>query len=287
MNPEVHASFEPSTGTLSYVVWDQTSRDALVIDPLLNYDPVASKTSTESVALLADFIRLHGLRVHYVLETHAHADHLSGAREVRRLFPFARTAIGARIIEVQRAFMPIFNFGDEFPTDGSQFDRLISDGDRLQAGQLTVQALSVPGHTPACMAYLIGDALFTGDSLFMPDYGVGRCDFPGGNAGALYDSIQMKLYGLPDRTRVFVGHDYRPGGRELRYESTIGAQKRGNVQLHGTTERQAFIEFRERRDQVLPAPRLMFQSVQFNLNGGVAPAPESNGVSYLKIPLRS
>lgn len=284
---EIQAFFDEDTGTLSYVIFAPQSRDAVVIDPYLDYDPVASKIGTESIDRCAHFIRRHELHLHYVLETHAHADHLTGAQELARMFPGSHIAIGARIVEVQETFKPVFNFGETFATDGHQFDLLLTEGQVLQAGTLSVRCLAIPGHTPACTAYLISDALFTGDSLFMPDYGVGRCDFPGGSAEDLYDSIQSKLYLLPDETRVFVGHDYRPGGRELRYQSTIGEEKDRNIHLPRNLDRDAFVEFRRHRDRSLPAPRLMFQSLQFNLNGGVPPAPDNNGVSYLKIPLRS
>lgn len=288
LKPSIQAWFEPVTGALSYIAWDAESGDAVIVDPILDYDPIASRIGTGALSELTDFIHVHRLRPRYVLETHAHADHLSGSRELQQRLPAAAppTAIGAGIVQVQKAFQAVFNFGEEFATDGRQFDLLLDDEQGLHAGSLNIRTLSVPGHTPACMAYLIGDALFTGDSLFMPDYGVGRCDFPGGSAAMLYDSIQGKLYSLPDHTRVFVGHDYRPGGRELRYESTIGEEKAANVQLNRRTRKQDFIDFRERRDQSLPAPRLMYQSVQFNLNGGQPPAPESNGTSYFKIPLR-
>lgn len=272
---EVRAFFDEDTGTLSYVIFAIESRDAVVIDPLLDYDPVASRIGTESVDRFADFIRRHELRLHYLLETHAHADHLTGARELSRRFPGSRTAISARIVEVQKAFKPVFNFGAAFRTDGSQFNLLLTDGQMLQAGTLSVKCLAVPGHTPACIAYLVGNALFTGDSLFMPDYGVGRCDFPGGSANDLYDSIQTKLYVLPDETKIFVGHDYRPGGRELRYQSTIREEKAQNIHLPQNRDRDAFVEFRDHRDRGLCAPRLMLQSLQFNLNGGMPPRPST------------
>ncbi len=271
MKPSVQAFFDAPTGTLSYVVWEPEAGDAVVIDPILDYDAVAKTTSTHSVSELTGFIRTHGLLPHYVLETHAHADHLTGAREIQHHFPDVRIAIGARIVEVQRTFKTFFNFGDTFQADGRQFDLLLEDGQRLDAGGLTLRVLGVPGHTPACIAYLIGDAVFTGDSLFMPDYGVGRCDFPGGSAEALYESVTSRLYTLPDSTRVFVGHDYAPGGRETRYESTIGEEKRNNIQLSSTTGKLEFVDFRNARDATLPAPRLIYPSVPFNINGGEMP----------------
>lgn len=278
MKPSVQAFFDVPTGTLSYVVWNPESGDAVVIDPILDYEPVAKTTGIHAVSELTGFIRSHGLLPHYVLETHAHADHLTGAREIQNHFPRVRIAIGARIVEVQRAFKTLLKLGSAFRTDGRQFDLLLEDGQHLDAGGLGIRALGVPGHTPACMAYLIGDAVFTGDSLFMPDYGVGRCDFPGGSAEALYDSVTSRLYTLPESTRVLVGHDYAPGGREMRYESTIGEEKRNNIQLSGTTGKPEFVDFRKARDATLPAPRLIYPSVPFNINGGEMPDAGTPGL---------
>jgi glyoxylase-like metal-dependent hydrolase (beta-lactamase superfamily II) len=211
--------YDPRTFTLTYVVFDPDTRDAVVLDPVLDYDPAAGTTWTESVDRVTAYVRERGLRVHYVLETHAHADHLSGSQLLRRRFE-ARVAIGERIREVQATFQVLFDLSASFATDGSQFDRLLADGERVTAGSVTVEVLATPGHTPACVSYRIGDAVFTGDALFTEDYGTGRCDFPRGSAAALYDSIQ-RLYALPDETRVFVGHDYQPGGRAVRWETTI------------------------------------------------------------------
>jgi glyoxylase-like metal-dependent hydrolase (beta-lactamase superfamily II) len=281
--PEVKAFFDPRTSTLTYVVWDATTRDAVVIDPVLDYDALSSSTWTESVDQVARFVREHALRLHYVLETHAHADHLSGSQLLRRRFE-TKVLIGERIREVQQTFKRIFDLDAGFPTDGSQFDRLVADGETLYAGSLAVGVIATPGHTPACVTYRIGDAIFSGDLLFMEDYGTGRCDFPRGSAEAMYDSVH-KLYDLPDDTRVFVAHDYQPGGRDVRWQTTIGTSKRSNVQLNERTTREEFVDFRHRRDAGLPAPKLLFQSVQVNIDAGRLPAQHANGVRYLTLPL--
>ena len=280
----VEPFYDPATFTLTYVVHDEATGDAVVIDPVLEYDPLGSRTSTDAVEHVAQYLRQRGLRLHYVLETHAHADHLSGSQYLRRRFE-AKIAIGARITEVQRTFKSVFDLPDTFPTDGSQFDRLIDDGEVLEAGSLRIEAIATPGHTPACLSYKIGDAVFTGDALFIEDYGTGRCDFPLGDAEVLYRSIHERLYALPDDTRVFVGHDYQPGGRPLRYETTIGREKAENVQLDAETQREAFVSFRRERDASLAAPRLLYPSVQVNIDAGKLPSPHGNGVRYLQIPL--
>lgn len=280
----IHSLFDPTTYTLTYVAFDPDSRDAVVIDPVLDYDPLASRTQLHSVEKVAAFLREHGLTLRYVLETHAHADHLSGAQHLKRLFG-AGVVIGARITEVQTTFKHLFDLPESFATDGSQFDLLLADGQRLKAGTLSVEAIATPGHTPACLTYKIGDALFTGDALFIEDYGTGRCDFPRGSAEDLYESVHERLYCLPEETRVFVGHDYMPSGRPLRYETTIGASKRHNVQLRKETTREEFVAFRKRRDETLTQPRLLFPSVQVNVDAGRLPLPHPNGIRYLRIPL--
>jgi glyoxylase-like metal-dependent hydrolase (beta-lactamase superfamily II) len=275
--------FDEPTATLSYVVWDEDARVAVLIDSLLDFDPKSGRTCTRSCEAVARFLDERRLSLPLVLDTHAHADHLTGMPFFRERYG-ARTGIGAEIRQVQAIFRRIFNLGDAFPVDGSQFDVLLREGDVLAAGPLRVEAIHTPGHTPACMSYRIGDALFVGDGLFMPDYGTARCDFPGGSAEALYDSIQ-RLYTLPEATRVFTCHDYRPGGRPLRFESTIGEQKRTNVQLSHATTPAAFIELRKTRDAGLEMPTLILPSIQVNIRAGRLPEPESNGISYLKIPL--
>lgn len=278
--------FDKNTWTLTYVVWDESTKDAVVIDPVLDYDPAASKVWEESAKAVAEFVRGKNLKLHYILETHAHADHLSGSQVLKREFPNAKIAIGARIKDVQKVFKGVFNLGEEFKCDGSQFDKLLDDNEALKAGSLEIRTIYTPGHTPACASYLIDDAVFTGDALFMPDYGTGRCDFPAGSADDLYKSVHDRLYALPDTTKVYTGHDYLPNGRELRFVSTIGESKTKNIQLKANTTREEFVRFRTERDRTLAAPRLLLPSVQVNIDAGRLPAPESNGQRYLKIPVR-
>ena len=279
---DVQTFYDPNTFTLTYVVSDPASKDAVVIDPVLDYDPLAVSVSTVSIDAVSAYIEKQGLNLKAVLETHAHADHLSGAPNLKKRFG-APVGIGEHIKAVQEVFKGVFN--SDCATDGSQFDFLLGDGQTYEAGTLKVKALHTPGHTPACMSYLIEDAVFTGDALFMPDFGVGRCDFPKGSAEQLYDAITTKLYTLPDTTRVFVGHDYQPGGRDLAYESTIAEEKAKNVQLPASRSKAEFVRFRTERDATLNPPKLIFQSVQVNVNGGQLPEPESNGRRYLKLPV--
>lgn len=281
---EIQSFFDNRTWTVTYVVFDPSTRDAVIIDPVLDYEPQASKVWTESVDAVVRFCQGRDLNVRWILETHAHADHLSGSVQLRHHFPQARLAIGERITDVQKMFKNIFDLPAEFPTDGSQFDRLLRDGEHLEAGSLVVEVINTPGHTPACVSFKIEDALFTGDALFMPDMGTGRCDFPGGNAEALYESIQ-RLYRLPEETRVFVGHDYGPGGRDMAWETTIAAEKAGNVHVKADTDQATFVEFRRRRDATLEAPRLLFQSVQVNVDAGRLPEAHPNSIRYLRIPI--
>jgi glyoxylase-like metal-dependent hydrolase (beta-lactamase superfamily II) len=275
--------YDPRTSTLTYVVFDEATRDAVAIDPVLDYDPATGTTWTESFDRAASYIEHERLRLHFVLETHAHADHLSSSQLFRRRFD-AKLAIGERIREVQTTFQPIFDLPPSVALDGSQFDRLLRDGEILRAGTLEIEVIATPGHTPACVTYKIEDAVFTGDALFTEDYGTGRCDFPRGSAAALYDSIQ-RLYALPDGTRVFVGHDYQPGGRAVRWETTIGASKANNPQLSARTTKAEFVALREARDAQLAAPRLLLPSVQVNLDAGRLPASHANGNRYLVMPL--
>lgn len=281
---KIETFFDPTTFTLTYVVFDPQTRDAVVIDPVLDYDVLASRTSTESLARVESFIDANALTVHYVLETHAHADHLSGSQHLKERF-HARVAIGAAIRDVQKVFAGVFDLGSDFATDGSQFDRLLADGESLEAGALRIRVIATPGHTPACVTYAIEDAVFTGDALFIEDYGTGRCDFPSGSADALYTSVHERLYSLPDATRVFVGHDYQPLGRALRFETTIGASKEANIQLRAGTSRQDFVKRRNERDARLTPPRLLFPSVQVNIDAGRLPKPHANGRRYLVIPI--
>jgi glyoxylase-like metal-dependent hydrolase (beta-lactamase superfamily II) len=288
MNPEeimkIESFYDERTSTLTYAVFDPDTDDAVVIDPVLDYDPAASKTWTESADAVVEFVRGHDLNLRYVLETHAHADHLSGSSIVQDAFPEAKLGVGERITKVQDVFKKVFDLPEDFPTDGRQFDVLLGEERPLEAGSLTVETIFTPGHTPACATYKIDDAIFTGDALLMPDIGTGRCDFPGGSAEDLYDSVQ-KLYRLSDDTRVFVGHDYQPDGRELRWETTVGEQKANNVQIPAARSREEFVRRRNERDATLAAPKLLFQSVQVNIDAGHLPAPHQNQVRYLHIPL--
>lgn len=281
---EIRAFYDPATYTLSYVVFDENTKDAVVIDPVLDFDPLRARTRTDSVEQIARFLTEEKLRLHYVLETHAHADHLSGSQYLKRRFD-ARVAIGERIQEVQRTFAAVFDFDEHVPLDGSQFDRLLADGEVIQAGALRIEVIATPGHTPACVSYLIGDAVFTGDALFLEDYGTGRCDFPRGSAEAMYHSVHEKLYALPDSTRVFVGHDYQPGGRQVRWETTIGRSKAENVQLNEATTLEQFVRFRRERDASLDPPVLLYPSVQVNVDAGRLPRPHANGQRYMVLPL--
>jgi glyoxylase-like metal-dependent hydrolase (beta-lactamase superfamily II) len=282
---KVETFFDKATFTLTYIVYDSKTKDSILIDPVLDYNPGSSKVSTDSVEGVSKFIKENHLNLHLIMETHAHADHLSGAPELKKRFPNAKTAIGEKITLVQSAFSKAFNFKG-FKSDGSQFDLLLKDGETVEAGSIKIKVIATPGHTPACTSFLIDDMVFTGDSLFMPDFGTGRCDFPAGDAGVMYDSIMNRLYKLPDSTKVYTGHDYQPGGRELKYQSTIAEEKEKNIHLKKSTSREAYVEFRTSRDKTLQAPNLLLQSIQVNINAGHLPPKEDNGVSYLKIPIK-
>jgi glyoxylase-like metal-dependent hydrolase (beta-lactamase superfamily II) len=282
----VQSFYDELTATITYVVSDKDTRDAIVIDPVLDYDPASSKISTESIEKIEAYLKSENLNIHYCFETHAHADHISGAQELKKRFPKVQLAIGERIIEVQKVFKKIYNLPESYIPNGHQFDRLLKDGEKIQAGSILVEVTFTPGHTPACVTYHIGDAVFTGDALFMPDTGTGRCDFPSGSSEDLYQSISQKLFKLPDTTRVFVGHDYKGNGaRTAQWESTIGQEKAQNIQLKAETSKEDFIKMRNARDATLSAPRLLLPSLQINIDGGRLPAPEANGKIYLKIPL--
>jgi glyoxylase-like metal-dependent hydrolase (beta-lactamase superfamily II) len=235
------------------------------------------------VEKVAAYVDRHSLAIPWVIDTHAHADHLTALPFFQQRYG-AKSVTGSRVGEVQKAFRAIYNLGADFPVDGRQFDVLLEEGEELAFGSLRIHALHTPGHTPAHMSWRVGEAIFLGDTLFMPDYGTARCDFPGGSAGILYDSIQ-RIYAMPDATRLFVCHDYRPGGRPMRFETTVGEQKRSNVQLDARTSRQKYVAFRERRDAELDMPVLILPSIQVNLRAGALPEREANGTSYLKIPL--
>ncbi|MBT5954595.1 MBL fold metallo-hydrolase [bacterium] len=283
---KIESFFDKNTFTLTYIVYDEETKDAVIIDPVLDYDPAISKVSTTSLDLLEAFINKNSLRLHYILETHAHADHLSGSQFIKAVFPDAKVAIGDEITKVQTTFKHVFNF-KEFNENGVQFDKLLEDNFVLKAGALNIKTLSTPGHTPACVSFLINDeAVFTGDVLFMHDYGTGRCDFPGGSSAQMFDSVKNRLYTLDDNVKVFVGHDYLPGGRDVAYESTIGKQKELNPQLNAQTTKEAFVKSRDGRDKTLTAPKLLLQSLQVNIDAGHLPEEEDNGVPYLKLPVK-
>ena len=284
MRPVVHPFFHLDSNTWTYVVVEPQGKTAALVDPVLDFDPKAGRTSTASAEQVLAFVNEHALDVQWILETHAHADHLSAGHWLKGRLPHAKLAIGEGIRTVQKTFRPIFNLGEHFPVDGSQFDHLFAPDEVFRIGALEGRVIPVPGHTNDSNAFLIGDALFTGDSLFMPDGGTARCDFPGGDAATLYRSIHT-LFELPDDTRVFVCHDYGPGGREFACETTIGEQKRSNIHVHDGTTLEQFVEMRETRDASLAMPTLILPAVQTNIRAGELPEPEGNGVRYLKLPL--
>lgn len=282
---QVQAFFDPATWTVSYVVYDHTGGHCAIVDPVLDYDPKSGRTRTTSADHLLAFVRSQNLGVQWILETHAHADHLSAAHYLRGQLG-GQIAIGAAITQVQSVFKGIFHLEPEFATDGSQFDTLLHDGETFAIGQLPAQALSVPGHTPACMAYQVGDAVFVGDTLFMPDVGTARCDFPGGNAHTLYQSIR-KLLSLPPETRLFMCHDYPPASRAAAWESSVAEQRAHNIHVHDGISEATFVAMRSARDATLEMPVLILPAVQINIRAGQLPPAEANGVAYLKIPLNA
>jgi len=283
MEPNVHAFFDPDTWSLTYIVQDPNSGSCAIVDPVLDYEAASGQTTTESADEVVAKVEAENLTVEWILETHVHADHLSAAPYLQKRLG-GKIGIGAHITEVQNIFGNLFNAEPEFHRNGSQFNQLFADGDTFAIGGLTVTAMHTPGHTPACMTYYIGDSLFVGDTLFMPDFGTARCDFPGGNASALYQSIQ-RLFTLPPETRIFMCHDYMPNGREMRYESTVGEQKKFNIHLHDGISEDEFVTMRSAKDKTLGMPALMLPSVQVNMRAGELPPPEDNGIRYLKIPL--
>lgn len=286
MQPAVTSFFDPATYTYSYVVRDPNSQSCVIIDSVLDYDPASGRTATTGVDKLIAFVKEQQLSVKWLLETHVHADHLSAAPYLQAQLG-GQLAIGAKITTVQQVFGEIFNAEAQFARDGSQFDRLLNEGDILGFGSLTVQVLHTPGHTPACLSYVIGDAVFVGDTLFMPDYGTARCDFPGGDAHRLYQSIQ-RLFKLPDSTRVFLCHDYKaPGRDEYCNETTIAEQRQNNIHVREGITAEEFVAMRTARDATLDMPTLILPSVQVNMRAGELPPAEDNGVRYLKIPLNA
>jgi glyoxylase-like metal-dependent hydrolase (beta-lactamase superfamily II) len=283
INPNIKAFFDPETWTFTYVVYEKPATPCVVIDSVLNFDPKSGRTSTNSADELITFIQKNHLQLAWILETHAHADHLSAAPYIQKQLG-GKIAIGYHIQDVQKVFKGIFNLEPEFKVDGSQFDYLIEEGKNLEFGNLSIHPIFVPGHTPACMAYEIGDAIFVGDTLFMPDVGTARCDFPGGSANNLYKSIQ-KILSYPDNTRLFMCHDYPPSNRPVAYETTVAKQKKDNIHIHDGISEEQFVEMRTKRDKTLQMPVLLLPSIQVNVRAGHPPPPENNGKRYLKIPL--
>jgi glyoxylase-like metal-dependent hydrolase (beta-lactamase superfamily II) len=282
--PDVKMFFDEPTFTFSYVVSDPATKKAAIVDSVLNYDPKSGRTSKEGADAIIAFIREQGLHVQWILETHVHADHLSAAPYLKEQVG-GTLAIGSNIKTVQDVFGKVFNAGTEFARDGSQFDHLFEDGEQFALGSIQARAIHTPGHTPACMTYLIGDAGFVGDTIFMPDYGTARCDFPGGDARTLYQSIQ-KIFALPDQTRLFMCHDYKaPGRDEFAYLTTVGEEKAKNIHVGAGKSEDEFVAMRTARDATLDMPVLILPSVQVNMRAGHLPPREGNGVSYLKIPL--
>lgn len=282
----VTSFFDPASNTASYVIHDPETKAAAIIDSVLDYDVAAGGTDTASANAIIDYVRAQGLTVEWLLETHAHADHLSAAPYLQKQLG-GTLAIGREIIRVQEVFGRLFNAGADFARDGSDFDRLFDDGDRFSIGNIPAMALHVPGHTPADMAYVIGDVVFTGDTMFMPDYGSARADFPGGDARQLYRSIK-RLLKLPPDTRLFLCHDYKAAGREKYvWQTTVAAQRTGNIHIHEGVREDDFVAMRTARDATLSMPTLILPAVQVNMRGGHLPAPEANGIRYLKIPLDS
>jgi len=282
--PAVKAFFDDATFTVSYVVWDSDTRDAIVIDSVLDFDAKSGRTQTTSADAIIAFIRKNDLSVGWILETHAHADHITASRYLKEQLD-GLTGIGDEIRDVQATFAKVFNLGPDFPTDGSQFDRLFQDDENFESGNLSVNVLTTPGHTPACVAYLIGDACFVGDTLFMPDFGTARTDFPHGDAATLYRSIQ-KILGLPADTRLFVGHDYKaPGRDEFAWETTVAEESVNNIHVGDGTSEADFVKLRTERDASLAVPALLLPAIQINIRAGDFPPAEANGASYLKLPL--
>ncbi len=283
MSSEIIPVFDKATSSLSYIFVDSETLEAAIVDSVMDYDPKAARLSTASADALIAQVKERGLKVQWLLETHVHADHLSAARYIQGHVGGV-IAIGDHIDQVQRNFSEIFDLGPDFPTDGMQFNHLFADNEEFAVGTIKARAIHTPGHTPACMAYLIGDSVFVGDTLFMPDYGTARCDFPGGDAHTLFRSIQ-KILALPPETRVFTAHDYQPGGRPVAWESTVADQRAHNIHVHAGITEDEFVAMREARDKTLSAPTLILPSVQINIRAGDLPAAAGNGKRYLKLPL--
>lgn len=282
---DITAFYDSATGTVSYLVADPATRQAAIIDPVLNYEANSGRTATTSADVILSAARQRGLTIQWILETHVHADHLTAAVHLKQKTR-AKVAIGAEVEKVQKTFGQLFNVLSAVPPSAADFDHVFRDGETFSIGTLTAKVMHTPGHTPACLTYLIGDAAFVGDTIFMPDYGTARCDFPGGDAATLYRSIQ-KILSLPDSTRIFVGHDYGTGGRPIAWQTTIAAEKQANTQVGGNVSLEQFVQMRTARDKTLALPNLILPSVQVNIRGGRLPAPEANGIAYLKMPINA
>ncbi len=283
--PQVHGIFDAATWTVTYVVHDGPGSAAAIIDSVLDYDPKSGRTRTTSADKVIDYVQSQGLKVQWILETHAHADHLSAAPYLKKKLG-GQIGIGDQITKVQKVFKGIFNLEPEFRLDGSQFDALLKDEEEFPIGQLRAKVMAVPGHTPACVAYQVGDAVFVGDTLFMPDVGTARCDFPGGDAKTLYASVR-KLLNLPPATRLFMCHDYPPNNRPVAFETTVAEQRAKNIHVHDGISEAQFVEMRTRRDATLEMPVLILPAVQINIRAGELPPKEANGTAYVKIPLNA
>jgi glyoxylase-like metal-dependent hydrolase (beta-lactamase superfamily II) len=283
MTPQVTAFLHAATGTWSYVVADPATRAAAIVDPVLDYDWRSGRTGTSTMERMIEHCRVAQLELRWILETHAHADHLSAAQPLRQALG-GKVAIGRGILSVQRTFKDIFMLGADFTPDGSQFDRLFDDQETVALGELQIKVVATPGHTNDSVSYLIGDAIFVGDTLFMPDCGSARCDFPGGDAQQLYRSVQW-MYSLPPQTRMFVCHDYPPGGREARFVTSVAEQRERNIHIRNGVTEQQYVQMRTQRDATLDVPNLLIPAVQFNIRGGRLPPPEANGTSYLRVPV--
>ena len=285
LKPQVHGIFDSATWTVTYVVHNGSGSAAAIIDSVLDYDHKSGRTRTTSADKVIDFVKANDLKVQWILETHAHADHLSAAPYLKQKLG-GKIGIGDQITRVQRGFKGIFNLEPEFRLDGSQFDALLKDEEEFRIGELTARVMAVPGHTPACVAYQVGDAVFGGDTLFMPDVGTARCDFPGGDARTLYASVR-KILSLPSETRLFMCHDYPPNNRPVEFETTVAEQRAKNIHVHDGISEAQFVEMRTKRDATLEMPALILPAVQINIRAGEMPPKESNGTAYVKIPINA
>ena len=285
VTPEVTAFFHEATNTITYVVHETGGQVCAIIDSVLDFDPASGSTATTAADEVIAYVRGNGLTVEWILETHAHADHLTAAPYLKAHLG-GRIAIGEHITAVQETFRRVYNLGDGFVADGSQFDHLFTDGETFQLGALTAHIMHTPGHTPACVAYIFGDCVFVGDTIFMPDFGTARTDFPGGDAATLYRSIH-RLLALPEETRLFMCHDYAPGGRDYAWQSSVVAERTDNIHVNDGVSEAEFVALRTARDAELAVPKLILPAIQVNIRAGELPPPEDNGVSYLKLPLNA